>query len=344
MTSPGRSKMRWALFAGLCVICVAAPVVYLMRALRPLPPEPSKGIAQKGDQILGSSGRSFYRYTGIDGNYGHLIVADLALSPASLTVTPIVCERAHFANGHGICLTADRRVITTYQALLVDADFKVRVSIPLTGMPSRARVSPDGRLAAFTVFESGHSYASVNFSTRTSIVDLEKGELRLDNLETLKVLREGQAIDAADRNFWGVTFAKDSNRFFATLQTGGKIYLVDGDLAGREGRVAREGIECPSLSPDNTRIAFKKRKGGRLEPVSWRISILDLATQAEHELAETRSVDDQIEWLDDRNVLYALPESLSGSPVFDTWTVPADGSGAPRLVMPKAYSLGVLRG
>ncbi len=348
MTSPGRSGIRWAIFGALCLVCVAAPVFYLRRAIQPVPEvaaDGKSGGTQLSAEILASAGRVFYRHTGQDSNnYGRLMVADLSSQPTRFTATPIVCERVHFAAGRGICLTADRRVLTTYQALLVDSEFNVRKRLPLTGMPSRARVSPDGHFAAFTVFESGHSYSSGNFSTRTCVVDLEKCELRIDNIESFKVLKDGAPIDSADRNFWGVTFARESNRFFATLQTGGKIYLIEGDLARGEARVEREGIECPSLSPDNTRLAFKKRKGGRFEPVSWRIAVLNLATKSEQELAETRSVDDQVDWLDDQNVLYALPEALSGSSVLDTWTVPADGSGAPRLAMPKAYSLGVLRG
>jgi hypothetical protein len=42
-------------------------------------------------------------------------------------------------------------------------------------------------------------------------------------------------------------------------------------------------------------------------------------------LAETRSVDDQAEWLDDDHVLYAI--------VADTWKVRADGRGRPTLFL-----------
>ena len=47
--------------------------------------------------------------------------------------------------------------------------------IPLTGPPIRARVSPDGRRAALTVFETGHSYADASFSTRTIVVETASG-------------------------------------------------------------------------------------------------------------------------------------------------------------------------
>ena len=75
------------------------------------------------------------------------------------------------------------------------------------GVPSRARVSPDGRYGATTVFVTGHSYASTGaFSTETLIIDLATGQ-SLGNLEEWKVEKDGQTIDAPDVNFWGVTFA-----------------------------------------------------------------------------------------------------------------------------------------
>ena len=50
-----------------------------------------------------------------------------------------------------------------------------------------------------------------------------------------------RASRRADFNFWGVTFARDGNRFYATLGTGGKTYLVEGDVAARQAaRPARE--------------------------------------------------------------------------------------------------------
>ena len=49
--------------------------------------------------------------------------------------------------------------------------------------------------------------------------------------------------------------------------------------------------------------------------------MLDLETMRETPLAESRSVDDQAEWLDDDHVLYGIDG--------DTYEVPADGTGEP---------------
>ena len=54
-------------------------------------------------------------------------------------------------------------------------------------------------------------------------------------------------------------------------------------------------------------------------------------------MAESRSVDDQVEWLDDATLMYGLPDPDSPA-VSDTWTVPADGTGSPSLLTAGAWS------
>ena len=70
---------------------------------------------------------------------------------------------------------------------------------------------------------------------------------------------------------------------------------------------------------------------------------MDLSSGAVTPLAELRSVDDQAEWLDDSTILYALPDASAPTPmVTDVWRVPADGSGAPDLLLEGASSPAVL--
>jgi hypothetical protein len=70
--------------------------------------------------------------------------------------------------------------------------------------------------------------------------------------------------------------------------------------------------------------------------------VLDIATMAERPIAgESRYVDDQVEWLDDTHVLYAMPRP--GSAVTDVWTAPVDGVEGARLFLREAESPIVVR-
>jgi hypothetical protein len=310
---------------------------------RPVPREAIAAAPAAAVTSAGAPPSVMFRITSLGEAHGRLGFVGLIDANHPPTVTPLRCERLHFTLDRGVCLTAERRMFASYGAVIFDGDFHPRHQLRLTGVPSRVRVAPDGRHAAITVFVSGHSYAASNFSTRTSFVDLRTGHVVVEDMERFTVRRDGDRFKAVDFNFWGVTFAHDGNRFYATLATGGATYLIEGDLALREARVLRAGVECPALSPDNTRVAFKKRTGGILSAVSWRLSVLELATGREWELAESRSVDDQVEWLDDRHVLYGLLAAPSGTPVTNVWTVPADGGGAPQLLVPAAASPVVVR-
>ncbi len=268
-----------------------------------------------------------------DEAYGQVAVVPLDQPEGPRTGTGTTCERVHFAAGKGLCLVPERGLVSTYVAMTLDADFQPIHRIPLSGAPTRARVSPDGRYGAATVFIFGHSYADANFSTQTTIIDMASGA-SLGDLEDYTTIRDGDTWASEDFNFWGVTFApEDSDVFYATVRSAGKTHLVEGDVGARTMRVLRENVECPSLSPDGTRIAFKKLIEGLVG--QWRLHVLDLATMEETPLAETRNIDDQVEWLDDENVLYADGQ--------DVWTVPSDGSGSARMFIAEALSPAVVR-
>jgi hypothetical protein len=264
-----------------------------------------------------------------DEKYAHIGLMALA-NPDKRRYSNLVCERVYFGGSRGLCLMLEQHPLRSkYVAKLFGPDFRVRHQLPLTGPPSRARVSSDGRYGATTVFVFGHSYRDNAFSTQTTLIDMTSGKLVTDNLEKFVVLRAGKRIKAPDFNFWGVTFARDSNRFYATLMTRGKTYLVQGNVNARQMRVLHENVECPSLSPDNTRIAFKKRLGG-----VWRLTVLDLRTMRETPLSETRSIDDQVEWLDNEHILYAF---------YGLWSVRTDGSGKPQEFLADGRSPAVIR-
>jgi len=267
-----------------------------------------------------------------------LVVSDRYLATVPLidlggpkTMSDIPCVRAYAAAGTAVCLRQDSA--WTYSLHALDSDLEETTSFTIRGLPNRARVSASGRMVSWTAFISGESYNKGGFSTRTGILNTTTGEVA-KSLETFAVTREGRPYQAADINYWGVTFAADDNRFYATMATDGHRYLVEGDFAARTVRTIEDNVECPSLSPDGTRIAFKQAIDDN--PVNgWRISVLDLDTMGVTPLAEERSIDDQPAWLDSDTVAYTWRDD-SGLP--SVWATPADGSGTPTKLADHAES------
>jgi len=329
-------------------LVLAAASVFAYTLARPAAPVPDSHAAAASPnavtdiRIVVTAPHLLFRHTAVDDNYNHLGAAPLDTTSGRRGMTSLQCERVAFSGGRGICLQASRGILTSYSATVFDAGFEPLHSLRLDGSPSRTRIAPDGKLGAITVFVTGqeHGYASASFSTKTTIVDLTRGAA-LGDLEQFTTFRDGQKIHAADFNFWGVTFAHDSNTFYASLQTAQRTYLVRGDARARSLTVLHENVECPALSPDNRRIAYKKRVGTGLAP--WRFYVLDLSSMAERPIeAEKRSIDDQIEWLDDAHVLYGAARS-SQSAIVDVWVSPVDGAEPARVFLSGAESPAVVR-
>ena len=328
-------SLRLRLFALLCIVAVVAVVGYTVYAMRrSARPRP----AAAADTLLASPPPRPYlmvRSTAPDDTWRKLMLAPLDAPGGPAYPTSLVCERAYFSMSRGVCLVDEDGATTRHYAEIFDEHFARLHKLPLTGLPSRVRVSPNGRRAGITVFERGHSYAEAGFSTRTTIVDTIAGR-DLGHLEQYAITRDGARFHAVDFNFWGVTFAQDSNKFFATLASGDVKYLIEGDVDGRRGRVVRTGVECPSLSPDNTRIAYKHRlpAEGR-----WQLRVYDLRTGAELALTgESRSVDDQVDWLDNERVMY----HITGSRGADIWVLRVDNREEPKMLRQYAYSPAVV--
>uniref|UniRef100_A0AAU2JVM2 TolB-like translocation protein n=1 Tax=Streptomyces sp. NBC_00049 TaxID=2903617 RepID=A0AAU2JVM2_9ACTN len=339
--------MTLSLSRRLLVLAVAvlllgglAAVLVLRAASRDDAPRAGAPEVTAGAVTLTPQDRLAFLSSGQGPHRGAVTSAPSGAPEGGRTASDLTCRRFHAAAGTGVCLRSTPGALAQdNKALIVDAELRTLRSFPLAGTPSRARVSPSGRFAAWTVFVAGESYGSAFFSTRTAILDTRSWEL-VPSLEEFAISMDGKDYRNADVNFWGVTFSKDDDTFYATLATGEQTYLVKGSVSRRSVTTLARNVECPSLSPDETRIAYKKRvrPGASL----WREHVMDLGTMRDHPLAEKRSVDDQAAWLDDRTLAYGLPtEDVVDST--DLWTVPADGTGAPRLLAPGAASPARLR-
>lgn len=271
------------------------------------------------------------------------------LTDTGRTIHDLACNRVHAAAdtltchrpatglpaiaGRGQAEVATYRITGDQPDLLTTTDF---------GLASRARVSPDGTLAASTVFVRGHSYTDPGeFSTATTIT-----EIAADGTTTSANLEDSYGnnpngpgtIAALGGNYWGVTFAADNDTFYATLGIDNHIQLVQGQVSDRSIVTFAEGYGCPSLSPDGATIVAKVPDGDHLNLVA-----IDTATrQARPLTGETRSVDDHVEWLDNDTILYALPRDgeadTDPQPIYDIWSLDLTEGAEPRLYAPYASS------
>lgn len=348
---PERNVRSWrgTAFALFCLACVGGAAAYIAsRGGASAGPEAAApgGAAPASPPVTLAevrSGPHVYFLSMRSAEFGRVVVGTLDNPNGSQVMTDLSCERVDFGRTRGLCLVDNRfKVSPPVLAQILDRDFRTVHTVDLPGFPSRTRISPDERYAATTVFVTGESYLA-DFATRTMIIDMDKG-VSLGHLEEFTTMRDGKVFRRVDFNFWGVTFTADSNRFYATLGTGGARYLVSGDIARRRLEVMRENVECPALSPDGRHLAFKSRLPGGTD---WRLHVIELATMREWEVtAETRSVDDQVEWLDDERILYrvinnrGLPENAANifvSPIAEGATT------APQLFIRGAASPAVVR-
>ena len=345
MTAASRRRAR--VVAGACVVALgaAASVGALLRSHEPGPQTGGVAVARQG--AFDHTARIVFRSTAPGDLYGRVAVVALDDPAGPRDVTPVACDRVDAVPGRASCLRIVRGITTTFTAEILDSRWRTVASWPLAGIPSRTRLSQDGMRVGVTAFVTGHAYGTHDVSTETTIHELDAlpagKPADLGSLEDWTLVVDGTPRKPDDRNLWGVTFVDDTH-FYATAQSKklGHTWLVAGNVAARTLTAVADQVECPSVSPDGTRIAFK-RDTVEGPGIHWSPAVYDIASgQVTVLSAETRTIDDQIEWLDDSTILYGVPrEKQPGSS--DVWELPADGSGAPKVLVPEAWSPAVIR-
>ncbi|MFK4088096.1 TolB family protein [Kribbella sp. NPDC020789] len=289
------------LIAGIAVLLGGA-VVYVVSArtggatVNAVPVSSDRPLALDSSML-------FFRNLADGPDHGKLAAVPAADPGGTRRVGDLSCDRFAAARGTAICLRLKPDSLPPMTDVLVlDAKLQEIHRETLPGTPSRARVSPNGRIVNWTMFVSGDSYAASGFSTRTGLYNLDKKRLT-KSIETLPVMVDGKGYSASDLNFWGITFKAAGDGFYVTMASKGKTYLIDARY-GTEyfGTAIAQNVECPSLSPDGRRIAYKQK----VATGKWRLAVLDLATRKVINPPDDRLLDDQPVWRDNNTLLYPL--------------------------------------
>lgn len=324
----------------LTLIALVALVGSLMYAIQTYNRYQSRHTGDSESAVttnLGTGPRVYFRNTAMGEGYGHVASVRLEDPAGARQIGGTVCDRVDFNAGHFSCMVTQRGIPTTFETQVFDNEGHELATWPLPGVPSRTRVSDSG-LIATTAFVTGHSYATDSFSTETTVRAVDGRNY--GNLEEFKMFVDGKEITAVDRNIWGVTFAGD-DEFFATMASGGKTWLMKGSFSERTMSSIMENAECPSLSPDGKKVAYKKRVAGSI-PVHWDVAVLDLASKEETHIPLERSIDDQIEWLDDETMIFGQPrENVVGDS--DVLSLRAKDNAVPEVFIEHAWSPSVSR-
>lgn len=269
-------------------------------------------------------------------SYGR--VALLELRPAAEPlVSSLSCLRLHYAGGRGLCATQRTRAGEIVNVVhLFDRALERRGEVVLDGIPTRLRVAPNGLFGAVTTYSEEETPEYERLATRTRIIDMQTGR-QVADLRDFRLENSNLPAISGPRDFSSVAFERDGDRFFATLATDEERYLVAGSLREQRVTALRGGVANEALSPNGDRLAVK-----RLLPERgfWQLAVIDLRTWTERDLRQgPRSVDDQVEWLDDDHVMYHDVDGESTA----LWALPVDGINGPRVLVKGAYAGAVQR-
>lgn len=274
-------------------------------------------------------------------DYGRLAIRHV---DGSRTLLERSCVRVHLAGERGICLSEQDTVVPSYLTTFFDASNPaLEVKSYPSALPSRARISPGGTTSSVTAFVSGTSYADVGSGASTTLVTIDDidGPLRIRGANQMTVESNNDRYAIFDAQFWGMTFV-DEDEFYITGFYGGDPEIMRGRLSDMTLHPTDWIGSCPSVSPDGKTVVYKEDRGND----EFNLVAVDVATGDRWTLGETRSVDDQVEWLDDDTILYSLHPEGGDNPVqpeFDIWMLDIAQDAEPELFLPNADSPAVAR-
>jgi hypothetical protein len=289
-----------ALMMFVAVVVVLIPIVGLR-----LLAEDTESVSTTGDVSLTPGHRMLYV---VDGHVASLALRPDGTSAGAPVVSELLCARIHASNGTGLCLRRNNAV--SWSATILDRNLEATTTLPLAGTPALARVSPSGRMVAWTALEKGTSLRG-SFSAVTSILDTQT-KRQVEDLEAFGLRQGKQKLAIAGHQVWGVAFA-DDDRFYATVSAGTRTWLAVGSVSKRQLQVLREDVSGAALSPNGKRLALL-HKG--------RVAVLDLTTKKLTDLDDRRRVTDQPVWLDPRTIAYVVRDDAGATTIWTTRPTP----------------------
>lgn len=306
-------------------------VGYLLASLQFSAPRVSRSAVFVGESVLQPP---FLIFRTLEPHDAHGRVAMLALRPGENTryISNLSCARVHYARGSGVCLVQEQsNDRAEYAAYVFDRRFSRQARIVLRGIPTRARVSPDGRRASITTYAEEESPAGERLATESIIIDVRSGRVLAD-VRDFQIDHDRLPPLTGPIDVSSVAFEPDGDRFFATISTATERHLVAGSVDAHRLTSIRSGVANEALSPDGRHLIIKRLIGER---GFWQLAVIDLHTWAERDLNQgSRSVDDQVEWLDNDHVIY---HDVSGETTA-IWMLPIDGTNGPEVLVSGAFS------
>lgn len=333
----GIGKKRTLILIVIAVLVLGAAGVYSLQAFQRYQDRTSGASAAALRESMPQGDRIVFRNTAMGEGYGSLAAVALDDPAGQRALTDMVCDRVAERAGLISCMKTQRGIPTTFENEVFDSEGNRLETLPLPGVPSRTRIS-DGGLIATTSFVTGHSYAAGSFSTETTVTRQDGSGF--GNLEEFTMLVDGKELTATDRNVWGVSFASE-DEFYVTVASGGTTWLMKGSFSKRTLTSVIENAECPSVSPDRTRVAYKKRTGSGAT-VHWDIAVLDLKSGKETVIGLRDGFDDQLEWLDDNRLLFGVPRAGAVGDS-DVYVIDAQADAEPALLIEHAWLPSVVR-
>lgn len=297
-------------------------------------PEVQPGLHAKPGEVLVVN-----RVPGED--YGRLAIRH---ADGTRTLLDRRCMRVHIAADHGVCLSDETGIVPAFETTFFPSiNPEVSIKSYASALPSRARISPGGTFSTVTAFVSGSSYADIGVSSSTLLTfDEIDSQKLLDSGSQFQVKSDEPRFRGELAQYWGATFAPNENDIYVTGFYGEQPEIMKGTIDDMMLEPTGWVGSCPSLSPDGKTLVFKEmRENGEFDLVA-----IDLESGDKWTLNETRSADDQVEWLDNDTILYALhPEGTDGAlqPQFDIWSLDITEGATPELFLPFADSPAVAR-